>query len=432
MSEPEIDRPRRVLITGATGYIGRRLVAAALDSGFEVVAAVRDPHRVAPAPGLTAAAWDLSAAEDAGELVAGLDAVIHLAVILDPGPEADEDANVDGSRKLLDATRRQGVGRFVFLSSQSARDDAPTRYGRSKWQIEQLLTEPGEVAIRVGMVSGGPPRGVYGQLLKLLKRSPMVPVIRPGAPLYPIHVDDLCGVILEATAGPESAAGLTRAAPAAETAFSDYLRLLARRRLGLRRWQIPIPAPLALILARIAGALGLPVSRERVLGLAALRPMPPSDSMPDLAPEGGFRDVGEALAGEGRRRRLVLEAMILSRYLLGRRPPQGVVKRYVAAVLAEADATPLELPAIALAWPRALRAFEPWPGRHGPAGAKLRQRLSLATRIVEMTPQAAPLFHAYRDRPWPLAILALAWLGLCEAVLLPIRLIAGGWRAKRP
>ncbi len=427
MSIQESERSRRILITGATGYIGRRLVAAALGSGYGVVAAVRDPRRMAPAPGLTAAAYDLGDYSDLDELLAGIEAIVHLAVILDPEPGSDQDPNTRGSRRLLAAARRQGVRRFVFLSSQSAREDAPTRYGRSKWQVEQMLTASGEVAIRPGMVSGGPSRGVYGQLLRLLKRSAVMPVIRPGAPLYPVHVDDLCAVILAVAAGDEPAGGLARAAPASATAFGEYLRMLAAERLGRRPWRIPVPAALALTLARVAGALGLPVSRERVLGLAALRPMPAGGGVADLAPEGGFRNVAEALDDEGRRRRLILEATILGRYLLGRRPPLGVLKRYVTAVGVEADARPLELPVIARAWPGLLRAFEPWPGHHGPAGARLRQRLSLATRIVEMTPQAAPLFHAYRERPWPVAILALAWLGLCEAVLLPLRIIAG-WR----
>ncbi len=422
---------RRILVTGATGYVGRRLVTAALDSGLEVVAAVRDPRRIAPAPGLTAAAYDLCSAGGLDETLAGIDTVVHLAVILDPDPGAGEDPNTRGSQRLLAAARRQRVRRFVFLSSQSAREDAPTRYGRSKWRIEQMLTAAGEIAIRPGMVSGGAPQGVYGQLLRLLKRWPVVPVIRPGAPVYPVHVDDLCAVILAAAAGSEPATGVARAAPV-ETTFGDYLRLLAGRRLGRRRWQIPVPAALALALARLGGALGLPVSRERVLGLAALRPMPPGDSMTDLAPEGGFRDLADALDDEGRRRRLIIEATVLGRYLLGRRPAVGAVKRYVAAVLAEADVTPLELPGLVRARPGLLRAFEPWTGWpwHGSGSEKLRRRLSLATRVVEMTPQAAPLFHTYRRQSRLVVIVALAWLVLSEAALLPLRIVAG-WRASR-
>ncbi len=91
---------RRILVTGATGYVGRRLVTAALDSGLEVVAAVRDPRRIAPAPGLTAAAYDLCSAGGLDETLAGIDTVVHLAVILDPDPGAGEDPNTRGSQRL--------------------------------------------------------------------------------------------------------------------------------------------------------------------------------------------------------------------------------------------------------------------------------------------------------------------------------------------
>ena len=127
-----------------------------------------------------------------------------------------------------------------------------------------------------------------------------------------------------------------------------------------------------------------------------------------------------ALAAEGLRRRLLAEGRTLARYVVGSPVPAGVLRRYTRAVLAEDDREPLGLSLVVQACPRLLRWSEPVG-----ATGRLRKRLALATRIVEMTPQAAPLFHNYEDRPRLVVWMMLAWLVAIEALLLPFRLIRG-------
>ena len=112
----------------------------------------------------------------------------------------------------------------------------------------------------------------------------------------------------------------------------------------------------------------------------------------------------------------------------GARAPRGAVRRYVRAVLAEENVEPVDLPAVVRFWPRLLRAAEP---AFAAEGDRLRCRLTLATRIVEMTPAAAPVFHNYRERPRWLAWLALGWLLAVEAVFLPFRWVATRLRPRR-
>jgi NADH dehydrogenase len=425
-------RAKGLLITGASGYIGQRLVRAACSRGFDVVAAVRDARCIASADGITARAFDLTRADDLDPMLTGIDGVIHLAAILsgDSRPAgADEDLNVSGTRRLVEAARRRGVRRFVFLSSQSAAADSPTNYGRSKWEIERLLIEDGECSVRTGLVSGGPPRGLYGVLFRLSKRLPALPIVRPGAPVYPVHVDDLCtGLLSLVEDGPEPPR-LMRIAAAESMPFGAYIRALARHRLGRRVRLLPIPARLILVLSRVTASVPfLPtVSGERVLGLMALRPMDPASiPAPPAAPP--LRDTFVALEAEGRRRRLLAEARTLMRYVLRARAPRGAARRYVRAVLATDDPEPIDFPAAVRAWPGLLRATEPV---FVPEGDRLRRRFALATRIVEMTPAAAPVFHNYRDRSRWLAWLALGWLVAVEALLLPFRWVATRFRTRR-
>lgn len=118
-----------------------------------------------------------------------------------------------------------------------------------------------------------------------------------------------------------------------------------------------------------------------------------------------------------RRRRLVAEGRALVSYVLGSRAPGSVVRRYVRAVLAEADQQPIELSRIFLFWPALLRMIEP------PSTAELRlsRRLGIASRVAEMTPQGALRFHNYRERAAWLAWADLAGLLAAEAALFPVR-----------
>lgn len=408
--------PTRVLVTGANGYVGRRLVGTARRAGLEVVPALRDPRGT-----MGAVRFDLRRPEGLDEILERVDAVVHLAAILRGGePRGEDDPNVVGTRELLAAARRRGVRRFVFVSSQSAAADAPSAYGESKWRIERMLEGEGEVAVRLGLISGGPPRGVYGQLFRMVGRWPAIPVLRPGAPVHPLHVDDLCAALVSLVETGETLPRLFWIGPRTPMRFADYLRLLARERLGRRVRLLPVPVAPVLVLLRLASFVPfLPaLPDERIRGLAALGPM---------APElhcsiGEARRIEDAFAAEGRRRRLIAEGAALTAYVLGRRPAPSTVRRYARAVLASGDPAPLDLPGLFRAWPSLLRAFET-PGGSG----RLRRRLDTATRIVEMTPQAAPRFHLYERRPRAIAMADLAWTVAAEALLLPLRAILGRW-----
>ena len=420
-------RTMRVLITGASGYIGGRLVAIARARGHDIVAGVRDPRLATSEPGMEWRAFDLREGS-ADAAVRGVGAVIHLATVLDPNGRssaATEDVNVLGTRALLEAARREGVRRFVFISSQSAAANSPTSYGQSKFAIEQLLTGQGECAVRTGLVCGGPPRGLYGTLLRLCKRSPVLPLLRTGAPVHPVHVDDVCDRLLSLIESEREPPRLVRLAAGA-VRFGDFVRALAWQRLGRRVTLVPIPVTPLVWLARVASRFpSLPaISRERILGLGALRAM--DATIPAVDAERPLRDVDRALALEGNRRRLLAEGGALMRYVAGRHASRGVVRRYVRAIQASGDAGPLGLGAMVQAWPQLLRLSEPIGA---PSSARLSRRLALATRIVEMTPQAAPLFHEYRERTRLWGWLELIWLLAVETVLMPARWIAGRrWR----
>lgn len=183
---------RRVLVTGASGFIGRRLAAALAKEGWQVRAASRDPSCLLAASGIERVAMpDLAGPADWPALLGGVTHVVHLAGIAHaPGSLPDElydRINGHAVGELAEVARGK-VERFVLISSVRAQaglsaDHAITEadaalptdaYGRSKLQAERLVAESGInfTVLRPAVVYG---RGVKGNIASLatLAKTPM-------------------------------------------------------------------------------------------------------------------------------------------------------------------------------------------------------------------------------------------------------------------
>ena len=147
---------RTLVVTGAGGYLGRHLVAAARASGWRVIAATRRPI-VADVEWLPYRLED----EIAADAIPDRAVIVHLAA--QTGAALDASIEQRAADRLIDAATRRHA-RLVFVSSQTARADAPTPYGRTKAAIEARVVAAGGIAVRPGLVYGGSPGGVYADL----------------------------------------------------------------------------------------------------------------------------------------------------------------------------------------------------------------------------------------------------------------------------
>ena len=192
----------RVLVTGASGFLGRAVATSILAAGHEVRTLQRSPSRVEGAADVLGSVTD---ATSVARATAGVDGIVHLAakVSLAGDPAEFEAVNVGGTLRLLRAAVESGVGRFVYVSSPSVAhsgssivgDDAepadPLRahgdYARTKAQAELLALAADSpalavVAVRPHLVWGPGDTQLVARIVERARQG-RLPLLGKGAAL---------------------------------------------------------------------------------------------------------------------------------------------------------------------------------------------------------------------------------------------------------
>lgn len=279
---------KTVLVTGATGYIGRRLCSF-LEGKYEVRCVVRDIERAKALLPASAALvrGDMTDEASLKAAASGAWAVVHLAAL-----KSDEkgivEVNVGGARSLVAACKAGGVRRVVNIGSQASRMARRGDYGNTKAESDAILNASGlDVTTLLPSVVYGPKDpGVFGKLARVASTAPVVPVIGDGKARYqPVHVDDVCAVIAGCLREPKTV-GKTYSVGGPEPITLEGLIDLVAERQGKSPLKVHLPGPVAML---IASAMALvfaspPLSKSNVLGAI--------QSVPDADYTGIFSELG--------------------------------------------------------------------------------------------------------------------------------------------
>jgi nucleoside-diphosphate-sugar epimerase len=244
-----------VAVTGATGFIGRRLVESLLASGFEVRALCRDPENAALPAGVSVIRGALESDASLNLLVAEADAVVHCAGLIKAATRADLDrVNRCGTALLLESCARQPAPpRVVFVSSLAARHPELSHYAISKRRAEEeLARREGRLhwtAIRPPAVYGPGDRETF-QLFRALRYGLFPTPALERARLSLIYVDDLCEAIVALLSVPIESGSLFEIRDACAEGYSwRAIAEASANHLGRKVVRVPMPLGVMRVLA---------------------------------------------------------------------------------------------------------------------------------------------------------------------------------------
>lgn len=273
-----------LLVTGATGFVGRHLVDRLLESGHRVRCPVRSLERartsLPPAAELVAGGA-IDGASDWSRVLEGIDVVVHLAARAHILEERSADplaafleVNTDGTLNLARAAARRSVRRFVYVSSikvngEASGDRAFTAndvpapmddYGVSKMRAEsglaELRTGAGleTVVVRPPLVYGAGVGANFQRLLRLVDREWPLPLGAVDNARSLVSVWNLCDLLVRCMDHPQAANRTFMVSDGQDLSTAELVRRLAAA-LGRRPRVFAVPPALLRFGARLTGQM---------------------------------------------------------------------------------------------------------------------------------------------------------------------------------
>ena len=264
-----------VLVTGATGFLGRRVVRELEERHHTVRCLVHTPGRERLFPGRTPDIYygSVTDTEPLAEAAHGVDVVIHLvAIIRQRGRATFESINHLGTANVVAAAKQNGVKHFVHVSANGVTNDIKFRYLYSKWQGEQEVINSGlPYTILRPTLMFGPGDEFLNTLAGLARIFPLVPVVGPGRIRYqPIAVEDVARCLALSVDRQDLKGKILDIGGPDQISYNEIVSIVART-LGKRRWRLHVPFWL-MHLATLAFQLVQPrpavtVDQLRMLGI---------------------------------------------------------------------------------------------------------------------------------------------------------------------
>ncbi|KTG29326.1 NAD(P)H-binding protein [Haloferax profundi] len=238
----------RVLVTGATGFVGHRLVPALLDAGHDVVAFVRDASRYTGPGAVEVVEGDLLDAATLAPAMEGVDAAYYLVHSMRSGGDFEERDRL-AARNFVDAADAAGVGRVVYLGGLGEERDRLSPHLRSRREVEHLLSSGSfdlttlRAAIIVGAGSAS-----FDMVRQLAKRLPvMVTPQWVETKCQPIAIDDVVAYLVGVLDHPETAGETYEIGGPDVLTYRDMLQ-----RVGTHLGQAPRIVPVPVLSPRLS------------------------------------------------------------------------------------------------------------------------------------------------------------------------------------
>jgi uncharacterized protein YbjT (DUF2867 family) len=250
-----------ILLTGASGLVGREVLSRLAAGSEPVRCLVRDPRRLGDERvRVQIALGDLADPPSFRNAMRGVDTVIHLAAAIRDQPQGSiEELAAIATWRMVDAAKRAGVQRFVFFSALGASTQSRSRFLRAKALAEEaVLAAPLEAIVFAPSLIYAPADPFITLLGRLSVIPGVMPILGAGKAAYqPIWSSDVADCVIAALErAPATKPTRYELAGPQTITYAEIVRLVLRT-LGKRRTLLHMPAPLVYgslaVLERLAG-----------------------------------------------------------------------------------------------------------------------------------------------------------------------------------
>ncbi|HZK82335.1 MAG TPA: complex I NDUFA9 subunit family protein [Humisphaera sp.] len=270
---------QRVLVTGASGFVGTAVVEQLLASHYDITALV---HRGDLKPGLESVRvvrGDLFTDSVLDKAVEDCDAVIHLVGIIKEIPRRGitfDRIHVHGAKNVLDAAQRAGIQRIIHMSALGAAAEAPSEYHKTKFMAEHRLRKSTMdwTILQPSLIHG--PQGEFTRMLAAWARGKKPPFffmpyfgggllgLSKPTQVQPVYVRDVARAFVDAIDNEQTNHKTLPVCGSQVLTWPQMYKIAAQLFAGKRKPALPIPAWYAKAVASIIPAKLLPFTKDQV------------------------------------------------------------------------------------------------------------------------------------------------------------------------
>lgn len=269
---------RRVFVTGGSGFVGSAVIDELLSRRYHVNALVhRRTLERTDVQSIPGGLFNERALDDG---IRGCDAVIHLVGIIMERPSKGitfERMHIEGTRRIVDAAKRNSVNRYVHMSALGTRPNAISDYHRTKHQAEEYVRGSGLdwTIFRPSFIHG--PQGEFMQMQAKWARRKAPPFLfmpyfgagafgRGGAgQLQPVYVGDVARAFVDALEKPNTIGEIYPIGGPDVVSWPRMHHIVSEAIVGKKRPAVAIPVWKAKLLTRIMPGALLPFNRDQVI-----------------------------------------------------------------------------------------------------------------------------------------------------------------------
>lgn len=252
-----------ILLTGATGFVGAYLAKALAENKYKVRALVRKTANTQRLQvlGFEIANGDVTEPASLKDALKEIDTVIHLVAIIEEKRGATfEKINRRGTENVVEAAKQAGVKRIIHMGALGTGPYEKYPYSYTKWQGQQAVERSGlDYTVLRPSIIFGEGDGFVSVLAKLIRRSPVMPIIGSGQTRFqPIWIGDVVRCVLEILKNGRFSKKVIDVGGARILSYEEIVDEIIKA-LGVKRVKLHVPPGLVKLGAKMLKSMKLPV-----------------------------------------------------------------------------------------------------------------------------------------------------------------------------